>query len=238
MRSRRLPVDDRWVVVSQTCDIVAPLDKEPVVEAFACVIEPNQTTRASYRRSFRWFEIDRTTGLVASAIDRAAFDKRTLLRLQPTPWPDTPHRLQRFSMWLGRRASREAIPTPIVDTFVRPFQRVIDRLEKRQPEIYRAFNEAVREIRIRLPESETPPFCIEMVLLVENNLSREGADAIDQILQKLQAKLKSAEAQLGEVLKLTGDRMSVDLLDATSIVDLEAMTYAGDSVVGAEPSRL
>ncbi len=233
MQPRPSTSTGQWVVVSQTSDIVAPLDKEPVVEALACVIEPDPTKRASYRRSYRRFVIDRTAGLVASAVDRVAFDKRTLLHLTPEPWPDSKFRLQLFSTWLARRASREAIPNPIVDAFIKPLGRVMDKLK---PEIYRAFNESVREIRIHLPESQTPPFVINTVILLDQELSSEQDDAISHVLEKLRAKLKPQEAVLGEVRLLTADRMSVALLDATSLVDLEALSYEGDAVIGAGPS--
>jgi len=58
VRPRLAASSGQWVVVSQACDIVAPLDKEPVIEACACEIVLDATTRASYRRSYRWFEID------------------------------------------------------------------------------------------------------------------------------------------------------------------------------------
>lgn len=235
IRPRPDSVGNQWVVISQTCDIAASLDKEPVVEACACEIETSPTTRASYRRSYRRYEIDRATGLVARAMDKVAFDKRTLLRLTPEPWPDSQFRLSRFSTWLGRRASREAIPNPVVEAFVEPFQKVLDRLKKKQPALYRAFNESVREIRIRLPETDIPPFLINMILLLENDLSGDGDDAIEEVLRRLRSTLKTDQAELGNVEKLTGNRMSVTLLDATCLVDLEAFSYEVDNVVGAEP---
>jgi len=225
----------QWVVITQTCDIAAPLDKEPVVEACACAIEPDRTTRASYRRSYRKFEIDRTTGLVASAPDKMMFDKRTLLHLTPGSWPDNHSRLSLFSKWLGRRASREAIPDPIVDAFVKPMRKVLDRFKNRRPASYQAFNESVREIRIRLPETDVQPFLINLLLLLDDELSSEGDDAIEDIFNRLRSTLKPDEALLGQVQKLTGNRMSVTLLDATCLVDLDAYSYESDQIVGAEP---
>lgn len=169
------------------------------------------------------------------ATDRMMFDKRALVQLTPTPWPDNQFRLNLFSKWLGRRASREAISDPIVAAFVKPMQKVLDRLKKRQPAIYRAFNESVREIRIRLPESEVQPFLINVVLLLNDELSSEGDDAIENVLNRLRSALKSDQAELSEVQKLTGNRMSVTLLDATCLIDLEAYSYEADHTVGAEP---
>jgi len=167
-----------------------------------------------------------------------AFDKKALLGIKPEPWPDDPLRLQRFATWLGRRAARDAIPDPVVDAFVKPLGSVIDRLKKRQPGVYRAFNESVRDMRIRLPERDAPPFLINMVLLLGEELSSEGDDAINDVLRRLRTKLKPSEAALGEVLRLTANRMSVAQLDATLLVDLEAYSYEGGNQVGAQPSPL
>lgn len=235
-RGRATPSDGRFVVVSQSCDIAASIEKEPVVEAFPCAPEPDPTVRASYNRSFRWFEVDRTEGLVAHAMYRIPFDKRALLTLTPEPWPDTPQRLGRFSTWLARRASRSAIPDPIVKAFVNPLRTVLERLKRNQPTVYQAFNHVVEEIRLSLPESEEPAFEIGMVLLLdETGLRGEADDAIQSVCDELQAKLKPDQARLCGVSKLTRSRMSVELHFRTALVDLENLTYDGDVIAGGEP---
>lgn len=236
-RPRITPSDGRFVVVSQTCDIAAAIVKEPVVEALACNIEPDRTVRATLNKSFRWFEIDRGAGLIAHAMYRVPFDKRALLTMAPDAWPDTSERLDLFSRWLARRASRSALPDSVVAAFVRPLRRVLDALKRKQPDDYQAFNDAVEEIRLGLPEHEAPPFDIHLMLLLSGNeLSKDQDDAIELVCTGLREALVPAEARLGDVMKMTKSRMSVELYRRTALVDLEHVTYAGDDILGAEPS--
>jgi hypothetical protein len=235
-RGRSTPSDGRFVVVSQTCDLAAPLDKEPFVEAIACAPESDLGVRAGYARSFRWFEIDRGEGLIAHAMYRVAFDKRALLVLTPEPWPDTPERLRTFSRWLARRASRSAIPDLIVEAFVKPLGHVLSRLKKNNRDAYKAFNSVVEEIRLSLPESDAPPFEIGMVLLLDGEALSEAADdAIELVRSELENRLNGDEARLIGVEKQTRARMSVEFYFSTALVDLENLSYQGDEVSGAEP---
>lgn len=234
---RPTPSDGRFVVVSQTCDIAALMTTEPVVEAMACAIEPNLTVRATLSKSFRKFEIDRVEGLIAHAMYRVPFDKRALLELTPSEWPDSADRLDLFSRWLARRASRSAIPDPIVAAFVSPLRRVLDTHKRKRPDAYKTFNDAVEEIRLGLPSSDEPPFEIHLVLLLSGSeLSAEHDDAIESVCTGLREALTPAEAELGDVMKMTKSRMSVELYRRTSLVDLENFTYLGDDILGAEPS--
>ena len=75
-RGGPVPGDGEFVVVSQDCDILAPTDKEPFVEALVCMPEPDSSRRRTFRGSFRWYEIDPATGLVAHVMYRVAFAKR------------------------------------------------------------------------------------------------------------------------------------------------------------------
>lgn len=226
-----------FVVVSQTCDIAAALDREPIVEAFPCSIERNPTTRASYRNSFRWFEIDRQSGLVAHAMYRVCFDKRALLQLPPSPWPDTSERLKLFSRWIGRRASRSAIENPVVKNFVAPLKKTLDRMQKHDAGAYLAFNASVQEIRIRPPSENEAPFTVNMLLVIDSSgISGDGDDAIEKVLAGLRSRLeKTGQARLEDVLKLTTDRISMDLYFNTSQIDFDSVTYEGDEISGAEP---
>jgi hypothetical protein len=233
---RESTCDGRFVVASQSCDINAPLSKEPVVEALACSVEPNEAVRASYSKSFRKFEIDTREGLVAHAVDRVAFDKRALLSLTPGAWPGTSERLQDFARWLGRRSSRAAIPTPIVTAFVDPLRVVLRELRKRQRDSYIAFNRGVKEIRLGLPESESPPFDIPLLLLLEGeSLTHEAATAIGLVESMLRAKLDSNEARLSEVVPWAPSSLSVQTYFGTALVELEHLTYDGEESTGADP---
>ena len=162
---RPTPSDGRFVVASQSCDIRAPLKSEPFVEALACDIESDPIVRADFTKSFRRFEIDPDEGLMANAAYRVIFDKRTLLQIEPEPWPGSSRRLIKFSDWLGRRTTRSAIPEPIVDAFVRPLSDGLRNLRKSQSDVYTTFNNIVAQIRMIEPESDEEPFDIRLIFV-------------------------------------------------------------------------
>lgn len=234
------PSDGRFVVTSQTCDIASSIEREPFIEAFPCAVEADRTKLITYRRSFRWYEIDSAEGLVAHAMYRVPFDKRALLEVTPQPWPGTAERLNKFSTWLGRRAGRPAIPDPIVESFVKPLKEILRRLRKKELRVYEAFNVSVGEIRIMLPPSEVAPFEINWFLLLdETGLAEEGDNAIERVCDELRQTLNPSQASLGETHKLTMSRMSMDLyFNKTALIDLEASSFDGDDLIGAEPSPL
>jgi hypothetical protein len=235
---RDTPSDGRFVVVSQTCDINETMAKEPVVEAFACSVEPSETIRAGYSKSFRWFEVDPNEGLIAHAMHRVDFNKRTLLDLEPMPWPSSEERLSAFERWLRGRAARPAVPDPIVKAFVKPLQDILAAMQKKQPDAFVAFNNAVEEIRIGLPESELPPFDIPVqLLLVGDRLSPEGSTALDLVETRLRDKLHPAKARLLDFRPTTRSRMNVETYLSTVRVEVGYLTYDGDEIVGA-PSPL
>jgi hypothetical protein len=234
-RARETPSDGRFIVVSQSCDINASIAKEPVVEAFACSVEPDAVVRASYSKSFRWFEVDPEEGLIAYAMHRIPFDKRALLGLPPHPWPSGPDRLHAFARWLGGRAARPAIPGPVDQAFVKPLRDVLDAMRKKQPTAFVAFHSAVAEILIGLPESELPPFDIPLrLLLAGETLSAEEADAISLVETRLRAKLNPAKAQLREFIPTLRSRMSVETYQATALVELEYVTHQGEEIIAAQ----
>jgi hypothetical protein len=236
VRGRPTPSDGRFVVASQTCDIAARLEAEPVIEALACAPEPDRSKRASYRTSFRWFEIEPTEGLIAHAMYRVPFDKKSLLSLTPEPWPGTSDRLARFSQWLSRRSFRSALDKPIVNDFVKPMRKALDALKKKDRSLYYAFNEQVAEMRLVLPPSNDPPLTLSLVFLLDaEGLSAEAATALDWINNELRTSLDPTRAILGQTTNLTRSRMSVEFYFDTALIELEAISYDGDDPVGGLP---
>ncbi|MFN8592053.1 MAG: hypothetical protein U0031_11400 [Thermomicrobiales bacterium] len=109
-------------------------------------------------------------------------------------------------------------------------------LRKNQRAAYLAFNTAVAEIRIGLPESETPPFGIPLTLLLEGDeASAETANAITLVEANLREALDPARASLVGVLPSTKSRMSVETYFRTALVELDYLTYDGEESLGAEP---
>lgn len=233
--SMETPSNGQFIVVSQTCDIAAPLTTEPVVEAMPCSVETDRSFRAKARRSRRWFDVQ-TDDMFIHAMYRTSFHKRLLLQLDPTMWPGSGDRQRNFSIWLGRRLTRPAIDDPIVQSFCKPLQSIIGKLESKNSEIGTRFNIAVREIRIGLPPEPEPPFTINLFLLLNPaGVTSEGADAIDEVILKLRNKLSPDQAVLENVGMYEPETLSLALYENTMLIDFDSITYGGEDTVGAEP---
>jgi hypothetical protein len=239
VRHSEIQPDDYLVVATHTCDLLAPLVDEPVIEALLCRVVSDQGWRATISKSLRYFEVDHEKGLVAYASLRAQLSKKILLQLTPEPWPDTPFRLRRFSTWLGHRFSRPAIPDEVVAGFQRPAGIVLEYFRKKQVDDFLAFMEAVGQIRIGIDERPAPPFDVRVVLLsFLRTLSKSQADAIERVMKEIEGKADSTLVRVHPHRLLTPDKMSLAEYLDTKPVYFDYLTYRGDEVVGAEPPPL
>jgi hypothetical protein len=86
---------EKFVLISQTCDIKAVKEDEPYVEALLCTcIDVSKEKNLNFlyridRNSARRFVIDFSAGLVAEAKYRVQIDKDILQILTSEPWPGT-----------------------------------------------------------------------------------------------------------------------------------------------------
>lgn len=227
---------ESFVVVSQTCDIKAMLQTEPLIEAIICAVEPDASRRATLSKSARWFEIDPSTGLVAHAMWRVQIAKQALLPISPTPWPGSSIRLQRFTRWLGHRYDRPAIPEPVVYHFQNPIEKYLDRIRKKNRSLFLLFNESVEEIRISMPENDVYPLVIDVVLLLkEGGVSLDQANAISSVMQEVVGELDPAAVRIDEYYLRTREQISMAEYFATRPIYCEALSYLGDETIGAVP---
>jgi hypothetical protein len=235
---RKTRSGEKFVMITQDCDISALEQQEPYVEALLCKIYKNLEFLSKIgRNSARWFVIDLDTGIVAEARYRVQFARQVIRSLNPEPWPASPKRLEQFIRWLARRYDRPAIPDAIVDAFQRPVEQVFNLLAEEQPDIVLAFNEVVHEVRISLPTNENSPFNLQLMLLIDSDgPSREQTDAIDIVTKAVRANLNPKEVYLHPEIRITTEeRISMAEYYATRPLFLEYFTYKGDEIDGAEP---
>jgi hypothetical protein len=237
LREQQVKAKDRLVLVSQDCDIREHEDKEPYVEALVCKHNNKSEFLAQVdRHSARWFLVDPQTGLVAWARYRVDIRKSVLSTLTPDPWPSTPERLHRFVGWLARRYERPAIPDEMVLGFEVPAQHAIAALDDDRPRLGEALNHAVAEVRVTLPENDDPPYQLELVFLLGGDeLSQEGAEAIEATFEAIRSGVDPSIVLLEGHRILTDERMSVAEYRRTYRLFLDPMTYSGDEIEGAEP---
>lgn len=233
-RSFTSETDDCFVVASQTCDIQASIDAEPLVEALLCRME-SKANHGGIGNSARYFEVDRKLGLVAFASKRAIISKRSLWWISgPNPWPDSHERLKQFSRWLGRRFDRPALPDEIVRGFQQPMEKTLRSLRKEQA--YLLFNRVVRQIRIGYDAIQRPPYQLDINLLTNAaTLSQEEADAIETVMQLVYEHQDAQYVQLHSYNIRRPDMWSVaDYLDTVPVF-LDHLTIRGEEIVGALP---
>jgi hypothetical protein len=155
---RKMRSGEKFIVITQDCDISALEQQEPYIEALLCKIYKNREFLSKIgRNSARWFVINFDTGIVAESKYRVQFAKQVLSTLTPEPWPSSPKKLEQFIRWLARRYDRPAIPDAIVKAFQKPLEDVLIRLDKDRPDAGVAFTKAVHEVRINTLASTEPP---------------------------------------------------------------------------------
>lgn len=231
---RPLRGSESLVLISQECDIVAPVDEEPFVEALVCAREKNARYVGRIdRNSARKFLIDPASQLVARAPYRLLIAKEILTSIQPAPWPSTEKRHERFVRWLGRRFDRPAIPDALYDVFQRPLETALETLDE---ENLAAFNHAVYDVRVSVPANEAPPFDINVLFVARGEeLTRDAGDAV-QLVEEMIRRCSDPELVcIGDVELVTEEQLTVAEYFATRPMWLEFLTYHGDEVTGAEP---
>lgn len=237
LRQRLVKAKERLVLISQDCDLVAKDSDEPFVEALICdTVKPSHAVRID-RNSAREFIIDPESHLAANAKYRISLDKSSLQPLSFSPWPSSRERFERFVIWLARRYDRPAIPDAMHEVFHRPLVEVFEALDVTSPQIAAAFSRAIREVRVNLPESETPPFDLQLVFLLRlESLTEEEANSLSAVMEAIHSKMDSHYVVLAPNPRVvTTEEISMAEYFATRPLFLEYLTYKGDEVHGAPP---
>ncbi len=235
---RKTRSGEKFIVITQDCDISALEQQEPYVEALLCKIYKNREFLSKIgRNSARWFVINFDTGTVAESKYRLQFAKQVLSALTPEPWPGSPKRLEQFIRWLARRYDRPAIPDAIVKAFQEPVEDVLIRLDKEQPDVGAAFTRAVHEVRINTAASIEPPFGLQLVLLTKSDeLDEQEIGAISIFKEAVKNSVDQNIIYLNPVVRvLSEEEISMAEYYATRPLFLEYHTYKGDEIEGAEP---
>lgn len=231
---------ERFVLISQDCDIQARPSDEPYVEALFCVVRPEDAAKPVGRNSSRWFDADRSGRFVVGAQRRLVFPKKILLDIEPKPWPGTEDDLTAFVRWLGRRYTRPAFPNKMVTLFQNKVQDVLLTLKTEQPDVFAAFNSTVHEFRVTfLTYTEEPPFHLALTIFIHRDTSEEGLAAVQKVTANISAMVDPEAVQLAQIRTLTYDDVSVDDYFHSQPLPMDEYTFAGDDfdVEAAEPFR-
>ncbi|NNJ12586.1 hypothetical protein EKD04_019860 [Chloroflexales bacterium ZM16-3] len=228
---------ERFIVISQDCDIKS--SQEPYIEALLCMVTSESLIRKLLdAKSARWFTIDEKQRLVAQAKYRVLLEKEILLSLTPAPWPSSLERRLRFITWLGRRYDRPALPDDIVEQLQQPLERVLSRINEEHPQTLMLFSGVVHEVRVSQPWTAEPPYQMQLVLMIQSDqISAEEADAINIVIDEIQAEINCEYILLDSPRIVTEDQISLREYRGTWPIFLDYLTYQGNEINGIEPLK-
>jgi hypothetical protein len=214
---------EQLVVTSQTCDVIKPPDKEPFIDAVRAYVAKQKPNK----NSPRYFLLNPDTMLVADAAFHVQLDKEMLLGDSPKPGLSEDPRIQEwFSVWLSNRFIREAFADEVVEAVIRPFKAAIRAFQKsKDPDVQSVLQ--LCELRI-LDLQPSASYAVDLVVLTAEPL--EGAEelALGRVVDGMRAALVGKTATLQSVnVRTYGDISHADYL-ATSEIDIDDVTYAGE----------
>jgi hypothetical protein len=178
IKTSPLADDEFLVVVSQTCDLLKPPEKEPIVETFRAFWTRNQKLiRNAGRNSVRYFLLRARVvdgideGLIADGAMRVQLDKAALLQINPYACFDSAdeNTARRFRGWLGKRYQRRAIPDEHVAAIQRPIVNAIGKLSA--DDKIQVLLQGVNEI-LFLATGDSEPYQVQLVILQDETDSK------------------------------------------------------------------
>lgn len=157
----------KLVVASQTCDIVAIPDREPIVEALLCRVEPERDLGGLVNSS-RYFAVDSQAKLIAYASQRVLIPKEVLLNLQPDEWTWDEDRKRFFVQWLADRWRRADFPTALVEAFGNKLRDALRKAKRTGDDTWKTIDGHVYQFRAAWREEQPGmPLVVELRLLVK-----------------------------------------------------------------------
>lgn len=229
---------NQWLVVtSQECDIVAPDDKEPYIEAMVCRKESANHVNNIRNKSARSFAVDPDNCIVANAPYKLQLDKGLLLGVTPQPWPSTDENFDLFVRWLATRYDRPSVSDEIVKVFDNPVRDVLEQLAEDQPVVWDVFNKAVRETRVTPQLREDPPYELHITLLSRSvSLTDEELEAVNRVYDKILSCVDRTQVSLDDEPRwVSSETISLAEYEQTRLLSLEFLSYQGDTPIGALP---
>lgn len=230
---RSLKDKELLVLISQDCDILSK--SEPRVEALLVRVKDKPGDRGYLARiasnSYREFVLDPDRGFVADARVRLQIAKELLHRAEPDPWAMDDRTREDFVDSLAGRYDRPPVQTAVFEAVCRPIRNELDRLRADVPDAFAALNRSIRRVRIRLPPPGSPMLDVGLLVILEDDIDEEGADAVEAAMADIERLVLQGEATctLRIVLVPYGE-LRLSEYDRTRPLDLDYMTDNGEEV--------
>lgn len=178
----RSKANELLIVTTQTCDIAAAPDVEPLVFAMRAFMARDARVLAEARHSVRRFLLDPIRGLVVdAAAPIVTIEKPVLLSLVPAPGTPNIDTERLFADWLARRSARPAFP----DEFNSDVKdRIVASLLGQISDVNFVFNELLG-LRVVAPVTEHPPYALNLIAILPPDAEPNSARANELALRVL-----------------------------------------------------
>jgi hypothetical protein len=234
------------IITSQVCDLVANPEAEPFCEAMPLVRVPGDNPLPQ-PNSTRGFVVDAEERLVADGTYRLYFEKSLLPDEQATQLlADEPKRL--FAAWLGRRSTRAPFP----NDFVATVGRAVDWAWRKKRFPNSPVPAALYQWRVGIYGDREDQ--VDFVIPYDERATDEAAvkrfveDFFHEVRQRLpkeaekareREQLAGSNAEIRDytitpVQVRSARQISMRLMLEMPPFNLEHLTYAADTIVGAE----
>lgn len=226
----------RYIVVSQTCDIAKPVEVEPFVVVMRAFYTNNpRIHQSAIRDNTRQFVLNPSTGLVVDAGVQALIEKPLLAKLMPEESGADPTFERRFANWLARRYGRAAHPDSFVESVVRPIHTLFRSLEEARDRDFEAVLK-FDEIRIGIPEDQ-PPFSVRLFFITSASAAtdQDFKIRVSSLAAKIQRSIDASRARMEGWGLYTLDNLPTRVYRETDQLSFDEFSYATGTLVGAEP---
>jgi hypothetical protein len=221
------PIRSGWgVIVTQTCDLVEPADREPWIQVSPLIdIGEDLWPRARDGRDQRAFSLPPIEGVDFPAIEPQvvfSVEKAALLHEGITTVATELDPAQRIylSLWLARRCGRHAFPDLTEDLVLRPLRREIGKRFEQTSQVG-AFTRSLLGIWATAGEGATIDVCFVLnPTLLRAHVAELGTDLdeLDKYCQTLVARSAKRIQNSGSSLNVRAYARTLDRIDAHALL--------------------
>lgn len=228
---------DRFVVASQTCDIVkSPNDEPNIVAMRAFTTDNTAILRAAGGNSSRYFLLDPDRSLVADGTVMVLIEKPVLTELTPEPGVIDSATQEHFARWIGHRFSRPAFPDEVVKAVIAPILSNLHEMQKTSDPDLTALD-MVKEVRLLRLAGE-PPYNIRLLFIIPETGLSDNGKGLARLIARMRDWFDPKAACLdGWDYRNLYQVTAGDYLDTQKIY-LDEHTYRGKIIQGLTPPPL
>jgi hypothetical protein len=218
------PIRSGWgVLVTQTCDLVEPPDREPYMQVAPLLVLDDEGLwrRAQDGRDHRIFSLPSVAGINWPAIEpQVSFPVEKASLLHPGVRTESvalePAQRIHLSLWLARRCGRHAFPDTTEDLVLRPLRRELGKRYEQDSQAG-AFARSLLGIWATAAETATIDVCFVLnPSLLRAHLDQLGPDSsaydgyCEQLLRSSARKIQNT----GSALQVRSFARTLDRIDA------------------------